>query len=80
MQISGWFFFFVNPSHNSKLHTEKAAYFVANLVVGYKCPLESLDKPLPEGRKKISKSWAYYDLILPQIQLDQSFLAPNAHF
>lgn len=67
------------PPHN-KLHTEKAAYFVPNILVGYKRPLVSLDKPLPEGRNEISKSWAYYDLILPRIQLDQSLLAPNAHF
>lgn len=73
-------FLFVKSLHNNKLNSEESAYFVANLLVGYKCPLVSLNKPLPEGRNEISKSWVYYDLILPQIQLDQSLLAPNAHF
>lgn len=71
---------FVKPLHNNKLHSEKISLFVANLLLGYKCPLVSLDNPLPERRNEISKSWAYYDLILPQIQLYQSLLAPNAHF
>lgn len=73
-------YLFVKPLHNNKLHSEKISLFIANLLLGYKCPLVSLDNPLPERRNEISKSWAYYDLILPQIQLYQSLLAPNAHF